>query len=198
MSFQQAYTSTIAHEGGYSNHMYDTGGETWKGISRANHPRWQGWKIIDEARLNAGRQFPACLLYDHELEILTKKFYLEEYWEPLSLSKIPDPEIASEVFDTAVNQGLRTSARYLQTALNMLNSNQAHYANLLVDGSIGSKTQAAYTAYMNTARMPSRSKERNIKVLLKALNGLQFQRYAEIVTRNETQEVFFYGWVQRT
>lgn len=197
-NFEKAYISTTAHEGGYSNHMRDAGGETWKGISRKNHPAWEGWKVVDDARKNAGRHFPACLGYDAELERLTRIFYFASYWQPLKLEAISDAEISAEVFDTAVNQGLRTSARYLQEALNTLNNNQQYYANLVVDGNIGPKTLQAYAAYMSTACMASRSKDRNIKVLLKVLNGLQFMRYYEIVQRNEAQEVFFYGWVQRT
>lgn len=198
MNFKKAYDLTIIREGGYSYHMRDLGGETWKGVSRRNWPQWEGWEIIDQSRKNAGRYFPACLYYDAELEILTHQFYRNQFWDALNLDQIPDAEISSEIFDTAVNQGIRQSARYLQQALNMLNSNELHYPELKVDGSIGPKTLDAYNQFMLTARMPSRTKERNIKVLLKALNGLQFMRYVEIITNNEAQEVFFYGWVQRT
>ena len=49
--FKKALTETLRHEGGYVNDPKDPGGETYKGISRKNHPDWEGWNIIDEKKI---------------------------------------------------------------------------------------------------------------------------------------------------
>lgn len=38
--FNIAFQKTLTHEGGYVNDPEDSGGETYKGISRNNHKNW--------------------------------------------------------------------------------------------------------------------------------------------------------------
>ena len=45
--FSISLQKTLAHEGFYSNDPDDLGKETYKGISRIFHPKWNGWTIID-------------------------------------------------------------------------------------------------------------------------------------------------------
>jgi lysozyme family protein len=194
--FLSAYQNTMSHEGSYSNDPRDRGGETWYGIARNFQPDWEGWIIIDEVKANAGDQFIKALQEDEELSGLVMRFYNDEFFNRLLLSEF-DQEIANELFDTAVNQGVGTAGRCLQEALNLLNNNQKHYPDLILDGKPGMKTLAAYRAYMETAKFSGRSHEKNIKTLLKCLNGLQFLKYIQIVKKSPGQEVYFYGWVNR-
>jgi hypothetical protein len=131
-----------------------------------------------------------------QLQSLVNSFYYNEFWEFLKCEKF-DQAIADELFDTAVNQGRMTAAKYLQESLNLLNNNQRHYKDIAVDGEIGDVTINAYNNYMSTSVFPNRSKEKNINTLLKVLNGLQFERYKDIVKRSPDQEIYFYGWLQR-
>ncbi len=188
----------MAHEGSYSNDPMDGGGETWKGITRNFHPEWEGWATIDYAKQIAPiHELNAILNSNDQLEDFVLRFYDAEYWELLLLSRIKEQEVADEIFDTAVNQGLGTSGKFFQRALNLLNNNQKHYRDLVVDGQIGNKTIKAYKAYMLTAKFPSRSKQRNINTLLKAMNFFQAKRYIDICERKPDQEVYFYGWLNR-
>ena len=41
-NFDEAFALTMKSEGGYANNPNDTGGETYKGVSRKNHPKWNG------------------------------------------------------------------------------------------------------------------------------------------------------------
>lgn len=196
--FLCAFDKLIGFEGFYSNDPKDRGGETWKGISRNNFPNWEGWKIIDRLKAITDRtQLSKVLSANNELLNLVRSFYYQVFWMALSLDKIRVYEIAEEIFDTAVNQGAKTAARYFQQALNLLNNNQKHYSNIDDDGSIGADSLKAFDAYMLTANFPGRSKERNLKTLLKIMNGLQFERYADICQKTESQEVFIYGWMNR-
>jgi lysozyme family protein len=186
--FSIAYQKTSVFEGGYSNDPHDRGGETYKGISRKFHPDWGGWIILDLMDDKNSK--------NSQLQSLVNSFYYNEFWTFLKCDEFDQP-IADELFDTAVNQGKITAAKYLQESLNLLNNNQRHYKDIAVDGEIGNVTINAYKEYMNTSYFQGRSKERNINTLLKVLNGLQFERYKNIVKQSPDQEIYFYGWLQR-
>jgi lysozyme family protein len=186
--FVISYQKTSVFEGDYSNDSHDQGGETYKGISRKFHPEWGGWSILDSMTDKNSK--------NRQLQSLVNSFYYNKFWMFLKCEKF-DQAIADELFDTGVNQGKITVGKYLQESLNLLNNNQKHYKDISVDGKISNKTINAYKEYMNTSIFPGRSKEKNINTLLKALNGLQFERYKDIVKRSPDQEIYFYGWLQR-
>ena len=52
MDFSKAFYALMADEGLWhlEHDPRDPGGETWSGISRKNHPRWEGWSLIDQAK----------------------------------------------------------------------------------------------------------------------------------------------------
>jgi lysozyme family protein len=114
-----------------------------------------------------------------------KTIYLENYWDTSNIDlERYDEKNGIELFDIAVNMGVGTAAKTLQNALNLMNRNQKDFPNLVVDGQAGEKTFQAYSKV-------------NRDILFKVLNGLQFVRYVHIVERDETQEVFFNGWMKR-
>lgn len=196
--FNIAYGKTMSHEGQYSNDPRDLGGETWKGVARKMHPNWDGWPIIDQIKRSViTSDLSRILRDDEELEQMVQAFYQSEFWDKLMLKKITAQDIANELFDTAVNQGRVIAVKQFQQALNLLNNNQKHYSDINEDGKIGDATLRAHDAYMLTANFAGRSQERVVSTILKVLNGLQFQRYAEICESNPVQEVYFYGWVNR-
>lgn len=179
--FEQAYSKTLSHEGGYVDDPLDSGGETYKGIARNHHPKWRGWNIIDAFKDIP--RFPHNLASSSDLKSLVKTFYKKGFWETNKLSCVPQP-IANEVFDTGVNMGAVTAARILQKALNLLNRNGKTFPELVVDGKIGGKTLAAIKAC-------------DLSKLNTTLNLLQGERYMNIVRKNPKQERFFNGWLNR-
>jgi len=83
---------------------------------------------------------------------------------------------------------------YLQKAINLLNQNGLLYKDLKEDGNVGPVTLAAYQAIVLHYR--SKFGQAAIdRAIVKALDGLQFERYKEICERENSQEVFFFGWV---
>ncbi len=190
--FEIAYKLTLGNEGEYSDDPNDDGGETYKGIARKKRPDWKGWILIDAKK---GNGFPKNLDSDPVIQQSVKDFYKKEYWDINRLGELDQP-IANECYDTGVNQGVKTATIYLQESLNLLNNNEAHYSDIIADGQIGDGTLKAYNAYINTfIQFRSRTKEKNIIVLLKCLNGLQFLKYDQIITNNPKEEIFFYGWI---
>lgn len=108
--------------------------------------------------------------------------YERDFWAPLRLSEIINQTIAEEVFDTAVNCGVGTAARILQEAVNLTNYPAP---DITVDCHPGPVTIAA----VNNHKSP--------KALYKALNGLQFIHYMQIVRNNPKQEKFIRSWLSR-
>lgn len=165
MSFERAFAATMQHEGGYVNNPQDPGGETYMGIARNHHPKWAGWKIIDD-----------CLKHGEPLSLAdgladaVREFYKDNFWTPLQCRLI-DPvseEVAAELFESSVNCGPKNGVKFLQRALNALNSRGKLWPDLVVDGAIGPKTMHAVLTCLT--RRPA-------SILVKCQNGEQYSYY---------------------
>lgn len=183
-NFIIAHGLTMKVEAGYANSKFDTGGETYRGISRKNFPSWDGWEIIDACKISA--DFPNNLHGFDGLEKKVTAFYVLNFWNKIMGDAIASQKIANEVYDTAVNFGHVQAGLMLQDALNLLNKNGSEFPDLLVDGKIGSKTIEVLNGI------------KNIDPLLRTLNGLQFMKYVKICEHNPEQEYNFVGWLKRT
>ncbi len=182
MMFETAFTKTVlGHEGAYSNHPTDRGGETFYGISRKYHPGWPGWPVLDSYSQDDKQN----LRLSHSLELadLVTDFYFNTFWQPLGLSDINSAKLTGEVFDSAVNMGTSRAAKWLQLACNYMSDNK-----LTLDGNIGPKTVAAVNHCMT---------KYGDDELLKILNGLQLIHYLDLVDRDPSQKVFLRGWLKR-
>ncbi len=185
--FDKALLVVLKHEGGYAKDPVDRGGETYRGVARRIHLSWSGWRRVDALKGKPG--FPKSLGGDARLQKMIARFYRSNYWNPLQGDKIGDQALAIELFDTAVNMGVRRSSRFLQEGLNLLNHNQKNYRDLVVDGWLGAKTLAALKALLKS--------DRSSRYLLKLLNALQASHYIEIMRNDPTQERFTRGWLNR-
>jgi lysozyme family protein len=186
--FLTAYRITLKHEGEYANFKDDTGGETYKGVSRNNFPKWAGWKTIDEIKSRVGKTAIAINREAAKDETLQKQihaFYKTQFWDSLSLDHVKDQKIANELFDTGVNMGIGIAGLFLQQTLNALNRKGTDYTNLTEDARIGQNT----VKVLNEHKQPEN--------ILKLLNCLQGARYLNITRANESQEIFMKSWLSR-
>ncbi|KKW93270.1 glycoside hydrolase family 108 protein [Sphingobium chungbukense] len=174
MDISALIDEVIAREGGYSNHPADRGGPTHFGITQAV-ARANGF-------MGDMRALPRSV---------AEAIYRRLYWERPGYAFVAElaPRIAEELFDTAVNMGPATAGGFLQRALNALNRNARDYADLKVDQAVGGKTLAALGAFM---QVRGRAGER---VLLKALEALQGERYLALAESRPANEAFLYGWL---
>lgn len=117
MNFDQAFTRLLGHEGGYSNHPNDPGGETMWGVTIAV-ARGRGYT-------GAMRDMP---------QEFAKQVYRSSYWDAVKTDQLP-AAVRYAVFDAAVNSGTGQSVRWLQRALDVAD-----------DGKIGPITIAAASA----------------------------------------------------
>lgn len=184
--FETAYYTVLRHEGGYVHDPDDPGGETYRGISRVHHPGWPGWERIDRAR--TGAEFPGSLLDDLTLQEQVYGFYKEFYWDRMLGDDIPDQEVATEVFDTGVNMGLRRAVRYLQEAINLLDRKSPE-EGIAVDGWLGDKTIKALRRNLRV--------DKSSEFVMLLVNILQGYRYIEIMRQQPGQERFARGWLRR-
>lgn len=182
-NFATAYIATKGHEGIYSIDSDDRGGETAWGIARNRWPHWPGWKIID--RLKRSGNLLAQLANHAELKSMRDAFYKREFWDKLRLDQVRYQPIANELFDTAVNQGVKLQAFNLQRCLNISNQGGKYYPDLVVDGYVGPITIAALNSHPRPYNV------------LKALNVLQGAKYIELCENDKSQEKYFHGWFNR-
>lgn len=163
----------IKVEGGYVDDPNDSGGETKYGITKRTA---RGYGYIDK-------------MVDLPLHV-AEDIYRVNYWERLRLDDIAavNRDLAKELMDTGVNQGVKAAGKYLQRGLNILNNQTRYYADISVDGSIGGKTIQAFNAYI------AKRGKMGAVVLFKVLDSLQATFYINLAERREKDESFIYGW----
>ena len=170
--FNLALLKVLSHEGGYVNDPDDLGGETYKGISRNAHGTWAGWQIIDKCKISP--DFPKSLNTNILLQSLIEKFYLDTFWKPLKADQIQNQTSAESVFDFAVNTGLSTSVRLVQSIV-----------GTKIDGVIGAITLNKINS-MDFGHFQA------------ALTVAKMEYYINIIRKRPTSKKFLLGWISRS
>jgi len=170
-NFNNALQSVLVNEGSYVNDPDDPGGETYKGIARRRNHNWSGWVTIDLAKLQ--NNFPKNLEKNTILQGLIETLYRELYWNKILGDDIFSSEIASVMFDFAVNAGPRTSIKLAQIAI-----------GAEPDGVMGPKTLLKLN-------------EVESEVFLPTFIVARIARYATICKKRPTSRKYFFGWVLR-
>lgn len=153
--FENAIDIVLKHEGGYVNNPADPGGETKYGISKRAYP------ALDIKNLTVKQ---------------AKEIYRRDYWR---YDRIRNQQVATKVFDMAVNMGPPRAHRLLQRALKHLGRKR-----LVVDGKFGPKTLRATTQV-------------NPEDLVTELRALVAERYARLTLKNRSLSIFLKGWMRR-
>jgi lysozyme family protein len=167
--FKMSLAKTLIFEGGYVNDIHDSGGETFKGISRKNWPGWNGWPIIDMAKQKPN--FPTSLKVNDQLTFLVEQFYQHVFWSKY-FDQMPQ-ELADVVFDRSVNAGIGTAIRLLQKACGCTS-----------DGVMGNQTMNAIAAQDPTT-------------LVERFRQQSVDHYKAIVAENPKKARYLDGWLKR-
>ncbi len=175
MNFDPIIDRILAVEKGYVDHPSDRGGPTNYGITVAV-ARANGYQ-------GSMRDLPIGL---------ARSIYDRRYIVEPKFDKVADinADIASELIDTGVNMGPSRAAEFLQRWLNGFNSGGSRYADLFVDGRLGTLSLDALRAFLRWRGIEG------IKVMLKALNGVQATRYLELAEGDKSQRDFLFGWIR--
>lgn len=167
--FQKAMPYVFTHEGGYNNHIEDSGGATNFGISL---------RFLESIHKDINHDGTVNYL---DIKALTKEeaeqLYFDNFWKPI-YDRVVYEDLAIKMFDTAINMGTIKSNQLLQRALNNLGS------ALKDDGLIGPQTLGEIIKYSDDSIINEYCKEQN-KV------------YESIINNKPSQEKFRAGWYKR-
>ena len=174
MDAEKLIDDVIGREGGYTNHPADRGGATRWGISEAV-ARAHGYR----GEMHGFPREEAVAMYRRI------------YWGRPGFDRIGDLalDIATELFDTGVNMGPGVAVSFLHRALNALNRGASDYADIVSGVRIDDATVAALSTFL-AKRAPHGE-----RVLMKALEALQGERYLDLAERRPANEAFLYGWL---
>jgi len=177
--FLQAFKITMGNEGGYSNNPNDRGGETYAGIARNYWPDWSGWSVVENTKSQSPANLDAALRANSNLQAAIEAFYKTNFWDVISLDNLTSQQTANQLFDTAVNMGTGTAARFLQEGVNNLKP-----GTLAIDGAVGPHTITAANAT-------------NVESLYDQVIQLRKDRYLQIIAANPSQAQFEHSWFSR-
>ena len=169
--FKISLQKTLAHEGEYVNDPDDSGKQTYRGISRANHGDWRGWSIIDQYKIQPN--FPFSLANNADLEKQVELFYMYEFWLPLKADQIPNQVTADSIFDFAVNAGIKTSVQMVQSII-----------GTKADGIVGEQTLKK----LNTL---------DFGYFQPAFTVAKITHYISNIKKRPANKKFLYGWIIR-
>lgn len=171
-SIEQKIADLVSREGEYVDDPADKGGPT-------------RWGVTEKVARAAGY---TGSMRDYPLSS-AKDLFAVKYWYEPRFSEVDrlSPYLAEELFDTGVNMGTATATRFLQRALNALDTTGP---GLKADGQIGLATLAALKAYSDARGIEG------LKVLTRCCDAQQAVRYLEIVEGDPKQKRFAYGWLR--
>lgn len=159
-SFDKAIPTILRHEGGYVHDPKDPGGETNFGISKRQYPD------LNILHMSMGEAV---------------EIYHADYW--LSIyDAIGNQDVATKVFDLAVNMGPKAAHRLLQKALRKFKL--IHRLDIKIDGIFGPRTLQAL----------------NGVVPWRLLTELRIQAavyYVSLIARRPELIRFVYNWMRR-
>lgn len=171
--FELALKHTLGIEAGYVNDARDSGGATNYGITEAKARAWGYTGDMKDLPLD-----------------LAVRIYKADFWDIIHLDKVAEvaPEVAYEMFDTAVNCGPSVPVKFLQRMLNLFNNGGTAYPDVEIDGMMGKNTESALRAFVQArGRL-------GVEVLVEALNCMQGTFYTELAERRPKDEAFAFGW----
>lgn len=184
--FDLAYARTNGYEGhGLSDVPSDRGGETYAGISRVMHPKWEGWAVIDKYDRRA-RGWQPTAADQALLDRLHAAFFRGEFWLRVGGNLLPDQDVANEVYDSAVNCGVGRAAEWLQIALNVSNRRGKRWPDVVIDRQIGQNTVDAVRK--------ATSDPLHRWLVLQVLETCQRWHYTQLAMADPTQEDNLLGW----
>ena len=180
MSFETTLPEILKAEGGYVNDPADSGGETYRGISRRANPDWPGWVLLDAAKragLRAREALDAHFQADQVMFDLVADLYRRKYYLPVARFRAPE-RATDKMFDAGVNIGPGGAVRLAQGLV-----------GAKADGAIGPKTLALAGEYF---KRPGA-----VEVFLADFRQAQAAFYRDIAARKPGRAKFLSGWLRR-
>jgi lysozyme family protein len=176
-TFDELFDGVIKHEGYYANVTGDRGGETYMGVARNLHPKWNGWTYIDAYKEMHGTIKRNFKIDIPELTQLVKDFYKKAFYDNYNIESINNGSLQEIIFDWCVNSG-HWGSRGVQRVLN-----QFFNADLKMDGILGKQSLAAINGCNP----------------MELFNGIKLARihYYNTIAKKGQNQKFLKGWLRR-
>ncbi len=169
-SYKIAYSISRRNEGGYN--PGDSGGETYKGVSRKANPNWAGWKIIYAYKKANGPIAKGAYINNTQLDQLVINLFKSNYWDMMRLDEVDSQNIANIMFDFSLTSNWDRSAIDAQKA-----------AGLTADGKIGTDSLRALNG----------AKEKDLAKKILAYN----QQYYSDLAKKPKYASYLHSWTSR-
>ena len=176
-TFDELFDGVIKHEGYYANVTGDKDGETYMGVARNLHPKWQGWVIIDAYKEEFGEIKRNTKIDNPQLTQLVKDFYRKTFYDNYRIESINNGPLQEIIFDWCVNSG-HWGSRGVQRTLN-----QFFNTDLKMDGIIGKNTLSVIISC-------------EPKALFDAIKAARIRYYYTIAKRGQNHKLLK-GWLNR-
>jgi len=176
-TFELAITTVLRHEGGYTDSSNDPGEATNFGVSL----RWlRSQGLLTELEQEEGDLHQTDVqAIKNMTQAEAEGFYRVQWWDRYGYEKLDCQEVATKIFDTAVNVGPVRAHKIAQQAVNTLGS-----PPVLCDGLMGAQTISALNSSPTGLLLP------RMRVLLAAY-------YEKLVSDNPKLAGFLPGWENR-
>lgn len=176
-TFIASLIRVLNFEGGYSNDVGDSGGETVFGLTK-KYDKTVRFDIVEEYKNKTKDRKEFGELYDflkNDNDFLKSiiDVYYKNYWGPIKAEAITSDAIAFNIFDFSVNAGTYQAIKTAQKIL-----------DVKPDGIIGIQTLDA----LNTT---------NALEFVKKYKAARVEFYNFLVEKNEKQRKFLSGWLKR-
>lgn len=156
-------------EGNYVWHPRDKGGETYGGIARKIHPKWQGWEYVDAAKP----------LKRHD-RVEAAEFYVMDWyltlWVREGFEVIEDRTLALNLFDFRIHSSPRTVTKLTSRVLEQMGCEAVVVSENWVDDRFNRVDPVEFALRLKIQRL----------IL-----------FNHIVTNHPSQKVFYGGWCKR-
>jgi lysozyme family protein len=163
--FDVAVNDVLKHEGKTEDNPNDLAGVTQYGISL---------RFLEDTDYDDP---------DHTMTVeAAKKIYKKYWWYKYNYYSIISSQLASKIFDMAVNMGAMEAHKIVQRSCNAMGE------SLIVDGVMGSKTLRVLN------RMYLAGKQERLMAII-TTNQIAF--YKMLVEQHPRLEVFLKGWLKR-
>lgn len=164
--------------------------EIYDGIERCFHPAWDGWQVIDALKFAASDddELRITLKQNKKLKEKVRTFYKQMHWDRFSGDRLPNQDIAQELFESSLELGVARAANCLQKGLNLLHAGRPGKTSLVEDGVLGPNTLEALKEALRLD---------GVSCLLNIVRILQALHYLGRMKKNPGQDAAARNWLAK-
>lgn len=170
LSLEFSNPSNALHRNPTETHL------TFMGIYEKANPHFKSWDLIykELRKTNNSIKLASISLYNNQtLQSEVKDFYKVNFWDKIKGDDIKAGKVSNLTFIFAVNVGVKTATKILQSIINST-----------PDGIFGKDTLNKLNSY-------------NFKEFLIKYKAEQLNHYEKLIVKNKNLTIYKNGWINR-